>query len=92
MNAAFYQDDADEPDLLIGAAYLLCYLAKNHCFLDGNKRTAWAAFVHLFFVNGLIIAADEEEAAGLVERVAVSKDKASDVIAWLQEPGRLSAR
>lgn len=41
--AAMYEQDADEPDPLIVAAYLLRSLCQNHRFVDGNKRVAWLA-------------------------------------------------
>lgn len=35
------------------AAALLQSLARNHAFVDGNKRTAWAAAWTLLHINGV---------------------------------------
>lgn len=94
MNAALYTADNDEPDLLTAVSYLLYYVAKNHCFVDGNKRTAWVAFVHVLWVNGLVVQADQVEAANLVNKIAQSAKKAQQAVreihAWIQEPERLA--
>lgn len=49
------------PTLLDKAAAYLFYIAKNHPFLDGNKRTA--AFVAVLFLrmNGLKISIDKQQ-------------------------------
>lgn len=91
INAALYQSDLAEPDLLIAAAYLLVYLAKNHCFVDGNKRVAWMGIVRVLFLNGLAMDADEAEAAELVNNVATDVVDAVGVVRWLSVPGRLVA-
>ena len=40
------------PGIWEKAAALLQSLACNHCFADGNKRTAWAAVTAFLTVNG----------------------------------------
>ena len=66
----------------------------NHPFVDGNKRTAWVAFVHVLWVNGLVVQADQVEAANLVNQIAQSAKKAQQAVreihAWIQEPERLA--
>lgn len=83
---AFYaaaSNENEDPDLLLAAAYLIVYLAKGHCYTDGNKRIAWLAALRLFHINGLELRGDELEAASLIERVAQSQADVADVIAWL---------
>jgi death on curing protein len=41
------------PDDFAKAAALLQSLARNHAFVDGNKRTAWAAAWTLLHINGI---------------------------------------
>jgi death-on-curing protein len=54
-----YEEDAD----LFGLAAAYAFgLAKNHAFLDGNKRTAWACCVLFLKVNGAEIAAPAADA------------------------------
>jgi death-on-curing protein len=94
INASLYsaQDDADEPDLLLAAAHVLFYVAKNHCFSDGNKRVAWGAIIRVFDMNGIRINADPEDAGELVESVASGGRTVRDILVWLYEPGRLRER
>jgi death on curing protein len=41
------------PDNFAKAAALLQSLARNHAFVDGNKRTAWAAAWTFLYINGM---------------------------------------
>jgi death on curing protein len=50
--ASVFGDDA-YPALLDKAAALLHSLARNHAFVDGNKRTAWAAAWAFLRLNGI---------------------------------------
>lgn len=94
INASLYssQDDEGEPDLLLAAAHLLFYVAKNHCFADGNKRLAWEAMVRVLDMNGIRIEADQTDAGDLVEAVASGERTVRDILLWLYEPGRLRGR
>jgi death-on-curing protein len=95
INASLYSSDDDsEPDLLLAAAHLLFYVAKNHCFTDGNKRAAWSAVVRALDINGIWIEADanQESAADLVIGVASGARTVRDILLWFYEPGRLRAR
>jgi death on curing protein len=58
-------------------------LARNHAFVDGNKRTAWAAawtFLHLNGV-GLAVDFDVDDAEAFMNQVATDADLAVDVVA-----------
>lgn len=93
INASLYESDyEDEPDLLIGIAYLLVYIAKNHCFVDGNKRTAWASAERVFLINDLVISGDEEEAADLVNGVVEKRFEVTDLLRWFKQPKRLRSK
>src|SRR5437764_9472648 len=48
-------------DLFEEAAALWESLAQNHPFVDGNKRTAFAATYTFLAINGLHLTADAEE-------------------------------
>jgi len=41
------------PDIFLKAAALLHSIARNHAFVDGNKRTAWASAWVFLGVNGI---------------------------------------
>lgn len=53
----------DERDLLVLAIRLCVAVAKNHGFVDGNKRTATAAMIEFLAINGydLFVPDDEEQ-------------------------------
>ena len=48
----------------MGAAYLF-HLARNHAFIDGNKRVALASAILFFKINRVAYAISETEAAEL---------------------------
>ena len=53
-----------EEDALVLGIKLCLALAKNHGFVDGNKRTATAALIEFLAINGydLLVPDDEEDA------------------------------
>lgn len=59
-----------EPDPCELAAAYLFGVAKNHPFVDGNKRTAFAAADLFLYFNGLSVEADQQEVIQLVLMVA----------------------
>ena len=54
------------PDLHTKAAALLHSLARNHAFVDGNKRVSWMATGAFYWVNGYELDAPEDPAYDLV--------------------------
>ena len=54
------------PSLVDEAAALWESLSQNHPFVDGNKRTAFAATYAFLFINGLRIVARDEGAQEFV--------------------------
>ena len=58
------------PDLISKAAALLHSLARNHALLDGNKRLALAGVIVFLGVNGVRLAATNDDAYDLVTSVA----------------------
>jgi death-on-curing protein len=68
--ATAFGEDA-YPSLHDKAAALLHSLARNHPFVDGNKRTAWAATTVFYQINGHVIREiDPGLVVGLVVDVA----------------------
>lgn len=58
------------PDLITKAAALLHSLARNRALLDGNKRLALAGLIVFLGVNGVRLAATNNDAYDLVMSVA----------------------
>jgi death-on-curing protein len=73
---------------LVTAAYALYYFAKNHCFVDGNKRVAWHVCLAILNEMGYSVAVTQKEAEEFVKGVAVSTnpdETQQRVLAWLAE-------
>jgi death on curing protein len=72
-------------DLIEEAAALWESLSQNHAFLDGNKRTAFAATYTFLVINGARLKADADETyafvAALYEGNQFSFDK---LVPWLR--------
>jgi death-on-curing protein len=72
-------------DLWAKAAALLHSLARNHPFVDGNKRTALAATGVFLELNGYRLVSSNEEAVDLIRRVVAGQAVLEDVAVWLRE-------
>jgi death-on-curing protein len=67
LEAALYRPQTGYyADLIEEAAALLESLAQNHPFIDGNKRTAFAATYTFLAINGARITADASETYSFV--------------------------
>lgn len=85
LTAALYAMEAidDEPDPLTVSVHLLFYLARNHCYSDGNKRVAWLTFVEQLAVVGLDIEATQQEVELFVVEVAGGNLDVAAMSAWV---------
>ena len=73
-----------EGDLATFAAAYGFGLAKNHAFLDGNKRAAFVAMYVFLGLNGYDLDAPEPEVVAVMESVAASTMSESDLAGWLR--------
>jgi death-on-curing protein len=81
----YYTDAVEE------AAALWESVAQNHPFLDGNKRTAFAAMVTFLAINGIELAA--EPAATYLFIAGLYQTKSfgfPQLLAWLRANARLA--
>lgn len=67
------------------SAYLLHHLAFKHCFLDGNKRVAWATGLLVLRRVGVTLAVSTEEAHRFVLQMLEESLPPETVLAWLTE-------
>ena len=74
-----------DPSLAELAAAYGFGLAKNHPFVDGNKRTAFLAVGLFLRLNGQRLTASQPDATLTVLRVAASEISESDFAAWLRD-------
>ena len=81
VNLALYA----EPDAADLAACYAYGLAKNHGFIDGNKRTAWVAARLFLADNGYSLTFDVDEAVDIMEQVAASGISETELAHWLRE-------
>ena len=86
LEAALYRPQTGYyADVVEEAAALWESLAQNHPFIDGNKRTAFAAAYTFLAINGAQLTADSEEAyafiSGLQEAGTFNFDK---LVPWLR--------
>ncbi|MCB1813266.1 MAG: type II toxin-antitoxin system death-on-curing family toxin [Candidatus Competibacteraceae bacterium] len=80
-NKYAYEDDCSLFDL--AAAYSFG-LAKNHPFIDGNKRTAFLCGTLFLELNGLKFTATEPDAALTFEGLAAGTVSEADLAAWFE--------
>ena len=73
------------PSLTDLAAVYAVGIAKNHAFIDGNKRTAFVAAATFLARNGLRLTASEAEATVAMLRVAESSMTERQFARWLKE-------
>ncbi len=86
LEAALYRPQTGYyADLIEEAAALWESLSQNHPFVDGNKRTAFAAGYVFLAINGMRLNADAEEAieflTGLYDTDQLSFEK---LASWLR--------
>lgn len=60
-------------------------IAKNHPFIDGNKRTAFVACELFLAANGYDLAASDEECLAMMLGLAASEVEEAEFAAWLRE-------
>src|SRR5580658_4764559 len=72
-------------DLIEEAAALWESLSQNHAFVDGNKRTAFAAMYTFLAINGARITADAQETYDFVAALYETNEfRFEKLAAWLR--------
>ena len=75
----------EEADLFDLAAAYGFGLARNHGYLDGNKRVAFVAMDVFLGLNGYRLTAPEAEAVITMLAVAAGDKTEADLAAWCRE-------
>lgn len=78
------------PDLAELGASLAFGLARNHPFVDGNKRTAHVAYRTFLLLNGAELRATDEEKFINILALAEGSLAEADFAAWLRDRLRLA--
>jgi death-on-curing protein len=79
-NLAAYGD----PDLASLAASLGYGLARNHLFVDGNKRTAFVSVETFLLLNGVALVAADAECVLTMEGLAGGTISEADFATWIR--------
>ena len=61
------------------------HVAKNHPFVDGNKRTALACALTFLDLNDVTIHAETDELVALVEGVVLGRVEKSEAALWFRD-------
>ncbi len=75
----------DNPDLFRLAASYAFGIARNHAFIDGNKRTALVVSVAFLNRNGWDIEAPREEVYSIFLRLAEGQVNEDQLADWFRE-------
>ena len=75
----------EEPDLALLAAAYAWGLARNHPFVDGNKRTAYVVCRTFLRLNGRDLDASQEEKYVTFLRLAEGRLTEQALAAWIRE-------
>jgi death-on-curing protein len=82
--------ESTDPVVLAGA--YAHGLAKNHPFVDGNKRVAFVVARAFLGLNGVAFDPPEAEAVVMVEGLASGEVSQSDFTEWLRKHSKSSKR
>jgi death-on-curing protein len=85
LNRAGY----DDPTIAELAAVYAIGIVRNHPFIDGNKRTAFAALFTFLALNGAEFEPPEVDATMAMLRLAAGDLADEEFVAWVREYTRL---
>jgi len=75
----------NQPDIFDLAAAYAFGIARNHPFMDGNKRTAFTSAYVFLSINGYEIEAEEAEVVVMTRGLAAKEIEQEQYAAWLRD-------
>jgi death on curing protein len=81
QNLNAYNPDVDRCDLAASYAY---GIAKNHPFIDGNKRTAYVAMELFLIEHGMMLTADDGDAVVTFLGLAAGDVSEEQLAVWIR--------
>jgi death-on-curing protein len=81
LNLAAY----GQPDAGVLAAAYAYGIARNHPFVDGNKRTAWVLARLFLALNNYKLGYSQSEAVAVMLRLAAGEISEEELAEWLRE-------
>lgn len=85
LNLLAYADPAAPPDFAALAASYTVGLAKNHPFVDGNKRAAFLATGLFLYLNGYRLNASQADATITMLAAAAGELTEDEFAVWLRK-------
>lgn len=68
----------------LAAAYAFAF-AKNHAFVDGNKRVAFVSMATFLVLNGYSLEVPEDEVVLMIRRLSTDKETQESIADWVKE-------
>jgi death-on-curing protein len=75
----------EQADLAMLAAAYAFGLAKNHAFVDGNKRVAFIAMVVFLRKNGVRFAPDQAQSTKIILALAAGEVSEENLARWIRD-------
>jgi death-on-curing protein len=75
----------EEGDLASLAAAYAFGLARNHAFIDGNKRIAFVAMVMFLRLNGVPFKPNDAEATVVIRSLAAGETDEAGLLRWIRD-------
>jgi death-on-curing protein len=80
-----------ETSLAVSAAAYAFGIARNHAFMDGNKRTAFASIIVFLGLNGVEFGPSPESATAMIMSVAAGEISENELVRWIEDNMAYSA-
>ena len=81
--AAFDGEDL-YPDIFLKAAVIYEAIVNYHVFVDGNKRTGFAAMARFLAINSYGIKVTNQEIEKFTVSIALKKQDLADIAEWIK--------
>ncbi len=78
----WHYESAELPELAASYAF---GLAKNHLFVDGNKRIAFIAMVTFLRKNGIAFRPDQAQSTAIILAVAAGEVSEESLARWIRD-------
>ena len=75
----------ENADLAVCAAAYAFGIARNHPFVDGNKRAALLAIITFLGLNGIDFLADEAQASIIIQDLAAGTVDEEGLTRWIRD-------
>lgn len=75
----------EQADLAMCAAAYAFGIARNHPFVDGNKRAAFVSFVLFLRLNGVLFSPDRVQATKIIQDLAAGLVNEDGLTRWIRD-------